>query len=616
MLKRFPKLFPLAVVCLVVVLTAGLIPAQQQPPPAGQAAQPGADPNANGMDVQARGPVHEAYADTMAPSTETPAVTKMPPDGIDELPPDHKPDGNNVQWIPGYWHWDDDRKDFTWISGFWRSVPPGRVWVPGSWRGTQGANPPTWQWVPAFWQEAPAQQAATTQGAAVQSDVQYLPEPPKTMEIGPTTPQATATSFYTPGTWVYRDGRYLWRAGYWMEFRTGWVWVPAHFRWTPIGYVYVEGYWDYPLQTRGVMYAPIAYTNAVYLQPGYVYTPTYVVSDQCMMGAMFVRRGWGCYYFGNYYEPQYATSGYTAWCGTVGPNGAFVVGYTPGPTYAYDPLWGYYSVAYRSSPEWSVGIGALYIGRFNGTVARPEVTLVQQNVTINRVTNVNVNVVNNYTVVNRSITVNNVNVSGMAMVAPTRIVADMHPEMKIQHLPEAARHEERLQARAVREAAATRMRAENAIVARGGRIPKAGEPLHTTKVDVPKAAIARAQIDERKAPPANPHTAAHNTNATAHPTTTTPGTTTHPGTTTTTPGTTAHPGTTTPGTTVHPGTTAPGTTGTTGTPANPNAPKTDPKGPNAPKTDPKGPNAPKTDPKGPNAPKNDSKHDPGTGGKP
>jgi hypothetical protein len=224
-------------------------------------------------------------------------------------------------------------------------------------------------------------------------------------------------------------------------------------------------------------------------------------------------------------------------------------------------------------------MGTLYVGRYNGTVAAPPLTLVQQNTYITKVTNVNVvNVTNNYTVVNRSITVNNVNVSGMAMVAPTRIVTEMHPEMKIQPLPPAARREEAMASRQIRETAAQRMRAENAVVARGGKIPKPGEQPHTTKVDVPHTSVARAQVhDEKKAPPPNPSKAA---NAAAH---TTPG----------------H---------VDPKVEHPNNT--VGTPT----PKIDPKGPITPgKIDPKGPTTPlpKNDPKGPMIPnKNDPKHDP------
>src|SRR5207248_1484844 len=83
-----------------------------------------------------------------APKPEaSPVVPKEPPEPIDELPPDQKPEGDNVQWIPGYWAWDDQASDFLWISGFWRDVPPGRRWVPGTWQKVEGG----WQWVAGFW---------------------------------------------------------------------------------------------------------------------------------------------------------------------------------------------------------------------------------------------------------------------------------------------------------------------------------------------------------------------------------------------------------------------------------------------------------------------------------
>ena len=52
-------------------------------------------------------------------------VPKQPPDPIPEVPPDQKPEAENAQWLPGYWAWDEDRKDFIWVSGFWRVPPPG-----------------------------------------------------------------------------------------------------------------------------------------------------------------------------------------------------------------------------------------------------------------------------------------------------------------------------------------------------------------------------------------------------------------------------------------------------------------------------------------------------------
>ena len=100
-----------------------------------------------GVEVEARGPIHEAFA---APAdiqpTQGPLVAKPPPDPIDEVPPDQKPDGDNVQWIPGYWSFDVDQKDYVWVSGFWRDVPPGRRWVPGHWQEVDSG----WVWVSGY----------------------------------------------------------------------------------------------------------------------------------------------------------------------------------------------------------------------------------------------------------------------------------------------------------------------------------------------------------------------------------------------------------------------------------------------------------------------------------
>src|SRR5205823_2702124 len=80
----------------------------------------------------------------------------------------------DVVWIGGYYHWDDDRNDFLWVSGCWRTKPPGREWVPGYWR-EQGEQ---WQWVPGFWTEPAPQQA-------VAKEVVYQPEPPAPPAVAP-----------------------------------------------------------------------------------------------------------------------------------------------------------------------------------------------------------------------------------------------------------------------------------------------------------------------------------------------------------------------------------------------------------------------------------------------
>src|SRR5262245_23480099 len=80
-----------------------------------------------GVEVQARGPLHEAFAEPVSGKPQPgPVVAKKPPAPIEELPPDRKPAGDNVQWIGGYWAWDDDRNDFLWVSGLYRQPPAGR----------------------------------------------------------------------------------------------------------------------------------------------------------------------------------------------------------------------------------------------------------------------------------------------------------------------------------------------------------------------------------------------------------------------------------------------------------------------------------------------------------
>src|SRR5947209_20589765 len=89
-----------AVLGLAVVFIAGSPVRTQEPAPPPEQAQ--AEPaQQEGVTVQARGPVHEAFAEpTLRAPRATPVVPKQPPQDIDEIPPDQKPEGDNVPWIP------------------------------------------------------------------------------------------------------------------------------------------------------------------------------------------------------------------------------------------------------------------------------------------------------------------------------------------------------------------------------------------------------------------------------------------------------------------------------------------------------------------------------------
>src|SRR5262249_7392360 len=150
--------------------------------------------------------VHEAFGEPTEPRPlASPTIPKAPPNPVQELPPEERPEGDEVVWIPGYWAFDDDADDFVWVSGFWREPPPGRTWVPGEWHEVEGG----WQWSSGFW----ADQAQET--------LEYLPPPPPSVEAGPSVPAPRENMTYVPGCWIYRQTRYWWRPGFWVESQPG-----------------------------------------------------------------------------------------------------------------------------------------------------------------------------------------------------------------------------------------------------------------------------------------------------------------------------------------------------------------------------------------------------------
>ncbi len=155
-------------------------------------APPAPAASADGAQVLTRGPVHEAFAETVTfdplPGVVAP---KAPPAAIEELPPEQRPAGDDVAWIPGYWAWDDERSDFLWVSGIWRDLPPGRQWVPGYW-GQSGQG---YQWTSGYWADAQV------------SDVAYLPEPPASVEAGPNIASPSPDDVWLPGSWMWQQNR-------------------------------------------------------------------------------------------------------------------------------------------------------------------------------------------------------------------------------------------------------------------------------------------------------------------------------------------------------------------------------------------------------------------------
>ena len=336
----------MGIIAAALTIATGLLPPSPQQAPQKPVPPQAQNPESvqQGMEVLARGPIHEAFARPIDPRPGPgPVVSKQPPDPIDELPAEQKPTGENVEWIPGYWAWEEDRKDFIWVGGVWRAPPPGEQWVPGHWAQVTGG----WQWVPGFWTDVQA------------NEVQYLPQPPEPIEAAPSSLQPSADSVYVPGNWLYVDNRYAWRAGYWVTYRPGWVWIPAHYIWSPNGYIFIEGHWDYDLEERGLLFAPIFFERPLWQAASWVFRPQYVISADYLMGCLFVGPGLRHYYFGDYFAAADVRLGFKAW-----------IDFRYG-RYGYDSLFSYYRWAHRSDPRWETNLRTLYTGRIHGTIARP-----------------------------------------------------------------------------------------------------------------------------------------------------------------------------------------------------------------------------------------------------
>lgn len=358
----------IAFVCVVLgacFVGAGIITSQEPPRLQPPAPAPGEIPK--GVEVLARGPVHEAFASPLTEPKETPLIAKKPPLPIEEMPPEEKPEGD-VVWIGGYFAYDDDRADFLWVSGCWRVKPTGKEWVPGYWR----ESGERWQWVPGFWTNAQQQQAKA-------EPITYYPAPPAPPNVAPAGDPPGADMLYVPGYWMWNGDRYLWRAGYWTRVRPGYVYVASHYRWSPYGYVFVPGYWDYSVARRGVLYAPVT-IDVVVAGPRYVYTPYYAVRDTIVLDTLFVRASYGAYYFGDYYGPRYVE-----------------YGFEPCVVYSrrhYEPIIVYERWNHRDNPRWHDTQVTLVIERNAGRAPVPPRTLVQQttiiqnNTTVTNVTNV------------------------------------------------------------------------------------------------------------------------------------------------------------------------------------------------------------------------------------
>lgn len=165
---------------------------------------------------------------------------------------------------------------------------------------------------------------------------------------------------------MWNQNRYAWRPGYWMPAQQNWMWIPAHYHWSPRGYVFVDGYYDYSVARRGVLFAPVYFNQSVYSQRGFTYSPAMAISLAVFGNQLFLRPNYNHYYFGDYYGSNYSSGGFYPWFSfNSGRSG-------------YDPFYAQQFWQNRQNRTWATTVQSDFQNRVDHENARPPRTLAAQ----------------------------------------------------------------------------------------------------------------------------------------------------------------------------------------------------------------------------------------------
>ena len=225
--------------------------------------------------------IHEAYFSPDQSALILQAVPIKPPQDITERIP--KNTTANAVWIPGYWSWSKIYDRYVWLSGTWRLAPPGHEWIHGKWKKFDEG----WVWLSGFW------------SSHDEKDLSYINRPPPDNADEDVKDPPGSDYFWLPGHWRYDSDKddFTWYMGRWQEFDKKWQYVPARYIWREKGYVFIEGFWDWSLESRGVAYAAVEIPedeiNTIAYMPRdiveasevihiyYPYWPDYFMSFRC-----------------------------------------------------------------------------------------------------------------------------------------------------------------------------------------------------------------------------------------------------------------------------------------------------------------------------------------------
>jgi hypothetical protein len=145
----------------------------------------------------------------------------------------------------------------------------------------------------------------------------------------------------------------------------GWVWNHAYCVWTPRGYVFVNGYWDYSLTRGGILFAPVVFNRSIATTRNFVFQPRVAVNVHNLSASLFARPPHPHYFFGDFFGDHFRRLGFQPW-------------YMYGPR-THDPLFNLARWENRHNPTWFADLHAQHLAREEGRFPRPARTLAEQN---------------------------------------------------------------------------------------------------------------------------------------------------------------------------------------------------------------------------------------------
>lgn len=253
-------------------------------------------------EILLRGTIHEAFAQPIVSSNTLQAVTDIaPPQPLQQqVSAAASGAARGMAFIDGYWSFNSVDGKYEWVSGILRRSPPGHHWMPGQWVKLENG----FARIPGAW-------ISDKVGKPIE-----VSNVPAVSKLAPEGVRPGADQFWVPGSFKIENGEAVQSAGHWARAAANtahWVWNPAHFIPTVNGAILVDGYWDFALGDRGVLFAPLRFDNTLDAQAAGRLASAVMLHAPKTFLHLFVDPKTQQYLFGNFYGDLAGGSGLMSW---------------------------------------------------------------------------------------------------------------------------------------------------------------------------------------------------------------------------------------------------------------------------------------------------------------